>query len=485
MNQLLLRSRAMAASTAGTAPPVSASATTRAARLTFLICAASTYIVTLDLSIVNVAFPEIQKAFTGSTRAELSWVVTAYNIFYAGLLVVAGKVADRVGRRRMFLLGTFVFGIGSVLAGAAPTLNLLIAGRVVQGVGGAIAAPASLGLLLAAFPPQRRTQVMAGFGSIGALGVASGPSLGAALITATDWRAAFLINVPVCITVYVLGRRILVETPRQTSEHTPDYLGATMITLGLGALALGLSQSERWGLGDAKTIAAVGFALVIAPVFVRRQRRHPEPVLDMALFRSRSFSVANCSTVLFSAGFAAYGLNNVLFLRSVWGMSVLKAGLITAAGPLTVAITAPFTGRLAARVGFRPPLLVGPLILAGAVLTYRFALDGTSNLVLWLLMGVIGGIGVACIIPVNSAAAVSELPPLRFGVGGAVTNTARQIGSVIGVAGLVALLGEPTTREAVIASHRRGWVFIAVVALLSGLISTLQPSRARSGTEAH
>lgn len=459
-------------------PPLSPPLTPGAARLTFLICAASTYVVTLDLSIVNVAFPEIQKAFTGSTRAELSWVVTAYNIFYAGLLVVAGKTADRVGRRRMFLAGTAVFGVGSVLAGAAPTLQLLVAGRVVQGVGGAIAAPAALGLLLAAFPPQRRTAVMAGFGSVGALGVASGPSIGAALITLTDWRAAFLVNVPVCLAVFVAGRRVLGETPRQTSRHQPDYAGAAMITLALGSLALGLSQSERWGLVDPRTIVSVGLAVVLAPLFIVRQRRHPEPVLDLGLFRSRSFSVANCSTVLFSAGFAAYGLNNVLFLRTVWGMSVLKAGLVTAVGPLTVAVLAPFTGRLAARHGFRPPLLVGPLVLAAAVLSYRFALHADRNLVLWVLMGVIGGAGVACIIPVNSAAAVSELPPPRFGIGGAVTNTARQIGSVIGVAGLVALLGEPGSPAAALASYRRGWAFIAVVVLLSGMISTAQPSRA-------
>jgi EmrB/QacA subfamily drug resistance transporter len=476
----------MASSPTEIAPPVApVTPVSTAARLTFLICAASTYIVTLDLSIVNVAFPEIQKAFEGSTRAQLSWIVTAYNIFYAGLLVVAGKTADRVGRKQMFLLGTAVFGAGSILAGAAPTLNALIAGRVVQGVGGAIAAPAALGLLLGAFPPQRRTAVMAGFGSIGALGVASGPSLGAALITATDWRAAFLVNLPVCIAVYALGRRILVEMPRQPSEHTPDYAGAAMITVALGSLALGLSQSERWGLRDPRTLASIGLAIVLAPAFVTRQRRHAEPVLDLGLFRSRSFSVANCSTVLFSAAFAAYGLNNVLFLRTVWGMSVLKAGLVTAVGPLTVAMLAPFTGRIAARFGFRPPLLAGPVILASAVLTYRFALDADANLMLWILMGVIGGVGVACIIPVNSAAAVSELPPLRFGIGGAVTNTARQIGSVIGVAGLVALLGEPSSPAGAIASHRRGWVFIAVVALISGAISVMQPSRARHADTGH
>ncbi len=452
--------------------------TSRAAWLTFAICAASTYIVTLDLSIVNVAFPEIQKAFPGSTRAQLSWVVTAYNIFYAGLLVVSGKTADRIGRRRMFMIGTVVFGIGSALAAASPTLGTLIAARVLRGIGGAISAPASLGLLLAAFPPEKRTQVMAGSGAIGALGVASGPSIGALLISITNWRAAFWINIPVCLAVLIIGRTILSETPRQRSEHQPDYIGAAMITVSLGSLALGLSQSERWGWSDPKTLGALGLALALLPIFVWRQAHHREPVLDLSLFRSRSFSVANVAVLLFSAGFAAFGLNNVLFLRQVWGMSVLGAGLATAVGPLTVAVTAPFVGKLATKIGFRPPLLIGPCVLAVSVLTYRFAMTPERNLGLWIPMGILGGLGVALIIPVNSAAAVSELPPKRFGVGGAVTNTFRQMGSVVGVAALVSLLGEPTNRNAILASHRRGWVFIVVAMLASGVVSIWQPTRA-------
>ncbi len=458
--------------------------TSRSAWLTFAICAASTYIVTLDLSIVNVAFPEIQKAFPGSTRAQLSWVVTAYNIFYAGLLVVSGKTADRVGRRRMFMIGTVVFGIGSALAAASPTLGTLIAARVLQGIGGAISAPASLGLLLAAFPPEKRTQIMAGSGAIGALGVASGPSIGALLISITNWRAAFWINIPVCLAVLIIGRTILNETPRQESEHRPDYIGAAMITVSLGSLALGLSQSERWGWSDSKTLGALGLALALLPIFVWRQANHREPVLDLSLFRSRSFSVANVAVLFFSAGFAAFGLNNVLFLRQVWGMSVLGAGLASAVGPLTVAVTAPFVGKLATRIGFRPPLLLGPCVLAVSVLTYRFAMTAEQNLGLWIPMGILGGLGVALIIPVNSAAAVSELPPARFGVGGAVTNTFRQMGSVVGVAALVSLLGEPTSGDAILASHRRGWVFIVVAMLASGVVSIWQPTRAARASAA-
>ena len=455
---------------------------TRSPWITFAICAALSYVVTLDLSIVNVAFPEIQKAFTGSTRAQLSWVVTAYNVFYAGLLIVSGKSADRFGRRRLFSIGASIFAVGSLVAALSPSLGVLIVGRVIQGIGGAVASPASLGLLLSAFPPERRTQTMAMFGAVGALGVASGPSIGAVLISLTDWRAAFWVNVPICLLVLFATRRHLSETPRQTTTSSPDYAGAAMITVGLGALALGLSQSERWGWSNGKTLLALGGAVVLGTTFVARQRRHPEPVLDLTLFTSRSFTVANIATVLFSAGFGAFGLNNVLFLRQVWGMSVLRAGLLTALGPLTVAMAASFAGKWATRRGFRPPLLVGALLLASAVLVYRTTMHYEHRIGLWLVNSVLGGLGVACIIPVNSAAAVSELPPARFAVGGAVTNTARQIGTVIGVAGLVALLGEPdqTNRAALLASHQRGWVSIATTVLASGAVSLRQPTHARS-----
>ena len=438
-------------SSAGRNAPSSTSL--RSPWLVFAVCAASTYIVTLDISIVNVAFPEIASAFPGTTRAGLSWVVTAYNIFYAGLLVASGKTADRVGRKPMLLAGTALFAVGSVLAAAAPTLGALVAGRVVQGVGGAISAPASLGLLLAAFPPQRRTQLMALFGAVGALGIASGPSIGAVLISVTNWRAAFWVNLPVCAAVIGLGWVVLRDTPRVTSANRPDYLGAAMITIALGSLALGLSQSDRWGWTDPKTLGALALTALIIPLFVRRQARHVEPVLDLSLFSARSFTVANAAATLFAAGFAAFGLNNVLFLRQVWGMSVLRAGLITAIGPLTVALTAPVVGKWAASKGFRPPLLLGPVLLGTAVLTYRFVLDDQQQIGLWLAMGVLGGLGVACIIPVNAAAAVAELAPERFAIGGAVTNTARQIGSVVGVAALVSLIGEPESPAALLDAY--------------------------------
>ena len=443
--------------------------------ITFAVCAGAAYITTLDLSIVNVAFPEILREFEGTTRADLSWIVTIYNIFFASFLVVGGKIADQIGRKRVFLSGAGVFAVGSTICSIAPTLGVLIAGRAVQGLGGAFMAPASLGLLLAAFPPERRTQTVAIWGGVGALGVASGPSLGALVISVTDWRAAFWINIPICLTLLVVGAVTLVETPRVRSAHRPDYEGALMITLALAAVALGLSQSDTWGWFDLRTLGSLTLSVVLAFAFVARQRVHPEPVLDLKLFESRSFGVANVASVAFFAGFAAFGLNGVLFLRGVWGYSVLHAGLLSAIAPLTVAALAPLSGRLAVRHGFRQFVIVGPLLVAAATLLSRVVLTAEPEPLLLVMFNEIAAVGIACFIPVNAAAAVAELPPARLSVGGAVNNTSRQVGSVLGIALLVSVIGSATDPASMLDGHRRGWLLVAVAAGVASLISIRQP----------
>ncbi|MGF1595575.1 MAG: MFS transporter [Acidimicrobiales bacterium] len=441
----------------------------------FTVCALALYLTTLDLSIVNVAFPDILAEFDIS-RADASWIVTIYNIFYGSLLVVTGKVADQLGRRRMFLSGLVIFAAGSAIGAVAPGLGVLVLGRAIQGIGGAMLAPASLGLLLAAFPPERRTQTVAMWGGIGALGIASGPSIGAFAIYLTDWRAAFWINLPIIAGMLIAGRRVLAETPKVDSEHRPDYAGALLVTIALACLALGISRSEVWGWVDARTLAAIAAGIVAIPLFIRRQQRHPEPVLDLTLFHSRSFSVANTSAMVFMAAFAAYSLNNVLFLRQAWGYSVLTAGLLTALPPVTVAALAPFTGRSAARLGFRPFVIAGPLIVAVATFGFVLLLDGDRTPVTFVLTGEVVAVGIACFIPVNSAASVAELPPLRLSIGGAVNNTFRQVGAVLGVALLVAFIGSPETPAELVAAHERGWIMIATLALITATIGLAQPA---------
>ena len=444
----------------------------------FAIAATGGYITTLDLSIVNVAFAEIAKTYASSSRADLSWIVTIYNIMFASLLIVGGRTADRWGRKNVFMAGAAVFGIGSIMCAVAPTLPLLIVGRGVQGLGGAFLTPATLGLLLGAFPPERRTQTVSLWGGVTALGVASGPTLGALLISQFGWRSAFWINVPVIIAVIAAGRMMLAESPKEKSVGRPDYLGAGMITVALAFLALGISESERWGLSDPRTIGSIVFALALVPVFIRRQARHPEPIVDLSLFRFRSFAVANVATMLFFVAFSAFVLNNVLFLRTVWGYSVLRAGMASCLSPLTVAVVSGFAGKFAAKRGFRPLLLGGPILFAAGIAANRFLLDATPKLGLWLAFAILTGAGVGSTIPVLSSAAVSTLAPQRFALGSAINSTFRQVGSVVGVAVLVAVQGRPDSPIAALASYRRGWVLVMFAAFASAAVSLLQPDPA-------
>ena len=446
---------------------------------TFALCALGAYITALDLSIVNVAFPEILRQFK-STRADVSWVVTTYNICFGSLLVIAGKTADQLGRRRLFRIGVVIFGLGSLMCAVAPTLSILIGGRAIQGLGGALLTPATLGLLLAAFPIEKRTQIVAMWGGIGALGVASGPSLGALIITLTNWRAAFAVNLPICVGLLAFSGRYLIETARVRSAQRPDYLGALFITASLGSLALGISRSDAWGWASAATIGSLLLAIICVPIFVARQRRHPEPILDLSLFKSRSFSVANLAGIAFFAGFAASGLNNVLFLRQVWGYTVLHAGLLSALAPATVAILAPFTGKLASRIGFRPLLIAGPCVVAAGALAFAAFIAAKPAPWLFVAIAELNAVGIAMFIPVSAGAAVADLPPARLSIGGAVNNTSRQVGSVLGIAILVAVLGSPKTLGALLDAHHRGFVAICILMIFTAMISIAQPGRATS-----
>ena len=453
----------------------------RAAWVVFALAAAGSFITTLDLSIVNVAFAEISKTYSGASTADIAWIVTIYNIMFASLLVAGGKTADRVGRKRVFLWGAGIFGIGSVVCALSPSLIVLILGRALQGIGGALLTPAALGILLAAFPAERRTQVVSLSGAVGALGVASGPTLGALLISAFGWRAAFWINVPVVLGVLVVGVRVLIDSEPESSAVRPDYLGATMITVGLGAIALAISQSEAWGLRDERVIVSIIVFAVIVPLFVRRQRRHPEPIVDLQLFRERHFALANMATLLFMIGFSSMLLNNVLFLRTVWNYSVLQAGMASCLAPITVALVSTRSAKLAGRVGFRPLLVGGPILFLAAAACDIAFLSSTPTIGRWLAIGFLQGCAIGCTLPILSSAAVSSLAPNRFAVGGAINSTARQIGAVLGVAMLVAIQG---AGRATIAGFDRGWTLAIFAALASSVLSSLQPAGTRTATTA-
>jgi EmrB/QacA subfamily drug resistance transporter len=443
----------------------------------FALAAAGGFIPLLDLSIVNVAFAEIATAYPSASRADIAWVIAAYNIVFGALLVVGGRVADASGRKRVFLSGAAVFGLGSLVSAMAPSLAVLIAGRAVQGLGAAFLTPATLGLLLGAFPAERRTQIVSLWAAVGALGVASGPTLGAWLISIGGWRVAFLINIPIIVVVLIAGSKLLAESVAAPSRGRNDLFGALMITIALAALVLGISRSNIWGWTDPRTIGSLAIAFALAPVFLRRERVHPEPIVDLELFEHRAFAVANVATLLYLAGFAAMQLNNVLFLRTVWDYSVLRAGLVTVISPATVALVSPFVGKLAARFGFRPFLIGGPVLFAAVMVADIALLDAEPQLSLWLCLSVMMGVAVGLTFPVLPSAAVSTLEPNRFAIGGALNSTFRQVGTVVGVAVLVAVQGIPTTATETLGSFRRGWWFIAIVSVAAATSALWLPRK--------
>ncbi len=293
----------------------------------FVVTALGAFMASLDLSIVNIVFPALQRSFPHDPRATLTWVITGYSIVFGSLLVTAGRTADRLGSRRMFFAGMAVFTLGSALCGLAPTVDLLVAGRVIQGCGAACLLPASLSLLLGAFPVERRSQVVALWGGVGALAVATGPSLGAVIVSGAGWRWAFYINLPVAAVAWLVGRRVLARSGGNAARGTPDYSGVVLVSTALAALVLAISQGSTWGWSSGRTIACFAGAIVLGAAFLYRSAHHPEPVLDLSLFSARSFSVANAATLLYAMGFFAMLLGNILFLTGVWHYSILQAGL--------------------------------------------------------------------------------------------------------------------------------------------------------------
>ena len=436
----------------------------------FAVTVTGAFVVALDLSIVNVAFPSIEASFAEASTSTLSWVLTAYSVVFGALLLGAGRIADRSGRRLTFLVGLGVFTLGSLLCGAATSPALLIGGRVVQAVGAALLMPSSLGLLLAATPDRLRTTAVAAWGGISALAVACGPSVGAVLVDAGGWRWAFLVNLPVLAVAAIATTRVVTES--RSGGPAPDALGIAVISLAVASLALAITQGPDWGWTSPAVIGAFATAAVTGVLAVRRARRHPAPAVDLTILSNRTIALANAGTVLYAIGFFAMLLANVLFLTSVWGWSTLAAGLAVTPGPVVVALLSRRSGRLADRIGFRPLLIAGPLVFASAQLwsATMVPLD-PDYLRWWLPQTLVTGLGVALTFPVLSAAAVSGLAPSSFAVGGAMNQTARQMGAVLGVAVLVAVLGTPTSLAQAHDRFRIAWVICAVAAIGSALLA--------------
>lgn len=411
------------------------------------VTGAAVFLSFLDVTIVNIAFPSLRADFTGTSLPTLSWVLNGYGVAFAAALIPAGRLADRVGRRRVFLYGIALFVLSSTLCGVAPSPGMLIAARAVQALGAAAIVPTSLALLLPEFPLAQRATATAIWGATGAVAAATGPALGGVLVDLTDWRLVFFVNLPLGLATWTAARRLLVETADPDRTHRPDWTGAAVLAGAVGALTLGIVQGPSWGWTSRSTVGSLTLAAVLLAAFLRRCARHPAPVVDLDLFRVRSFRVANVGTVVFAAGFFALLLCNVLFLTGLWQLGVAVAGVALTPGALTAAAVAPFGGRIADRAGQRAVVIPGALLFAAgtallATRTTSTAAYGTAFLPAILLTG--AGIGLT--LSAFGSAAVAELPRERFATGSAVTACFRQIGGVLGIATLLTVLGDAPAR---------------------------------------
>ena len=422
----------------------------------------------VDATIVNIAFPDIARSFPEASIPTLSWVLNAYNIVLAAFLVPAGRAADLLGRRRVFVLGLELFTFASLLCAVAPNAGLLISFRALQALGAALMVPSSLALVLNAFPPEHRAHGVALLAAVAAAAAGLGPSLGGVLVAAADWRLVFLVNLPIGIAAIVLARR-LVESRAPGRRRVPDLLGALCFALATAALVLGVVKGDEWGWAGAETLTSFAVALALGAVFAWRCGRHRAPVVDPRLIRIPSFRVANVMTIVASAGFYGYTLVNVLFLTAVWDYSVLEAGLALTPGPFVAAAVAGPTSRLAERLGHRPVLVAGGLIWGGAIL-WLVTQVGTSPAFVreWLPGIVLLGLGAGTLFPNLSAAAVASAPGEDFATATGLNSVARQVGAALGVALVIAILGTPSAAEAA-AAFDDAWTFGAACMFVAGL----------------
>ena len=455
----------------------------------FTVVSLGVFMSSLDLFIVNIAFPDLQRDFTGTSLAGLSWVLSAYAIVFAALLVPAGRIADRVGRRRAFLGGLAAFTVASALCAVAPSVPALVAARVLQAAGGAFILPTSLGLLLPEFPPERRATAVGLWGAVGGVAAALGPPIGGLLVEAS-WRWVFLVNLPVGLGALWAASRTLHEVGESRDSARPDLAGAVMFAVAIGLLALGIVQGRDWGWGSPEIVGSFVASALLIVAFGWRSAHHPAPVIEPAILRVRSFAVANVATALFFAAFGAMLLTNVTFLTEVWGYSTLKAGLALAPGPAMAAAFSVPAGRLSDRFGQRAVAIPGGLLCAAGFAWTIWQVGPTPAYATDFLPGwLVGGAGVGLSISTLASAAAASLPPERFATGTGVFGMSRQIGTALGIAVTVAILAGASVSNPMDAFDA-AWTFmlittfaVAVTAVALGRVRVGVPV-ARAGAPA-
>jgi EmrB/QacA subfamily drug resistance transporter len=440
------------------------------------VLAAVAFMAQLDLFIVNVALPVIGRSYAGSSLSGLSWVLNAYAIVFAALLVPAGRLADHFGRRRFLLAGVAVFTLASAACAVAPTLGVLVAARALQAVGAALIVPTSLGLLYPAFAKRQHAMVVGIWAGVGAVAATAGPPVGG-LLVGVSWRWIFLINVPIGVATLLAGLRVLPEVRAVAGSRLPDWISAVLMLASVTLLVLGTVQGPSWGWGAGSTIALLTVAAVVIALTVLRTLRHPHALIERDLFTSRPFTGATIALFVFYIGFAIFLLSVVLFLQGEWHYSVVRSGMAIAPGPAIAAVFAVSAGRIRARFGRIVPAMVGTLCMAAAAGYWMLFSGASPDYAAGFLPGMLIGGMSAGLTQAPLFAAAGTLPPDRATTGSAVLNMARQVGSAIGVAVVVVILG--TGAAHTVPEFHHVWAAEAVAGLVACLaIVVTRSSRA-------
>ena len=434
----------------------------------FGVASIAVFLVSIDTTVLFAAFGALRLGFPDSAAADLSWVLNAYTVVYAALLVPAGRLVDAHGRKRIFQLGLVLFLAASAACGAAPSIGTLVAARALQAVGAALLIPSSLALVLGVFPIEGRAVAVSLWGAVGGLAAALGPSIGAGVVDALGWRWAFFLNLPLGLLALARGRHRLAESRNADHAAPVDVPGIVLLIAGVSALAFGIVQSEALGWRSPAVLGSIAAGLAVLLAFGGWARRTPHPAVDLSLFNDRTYRYVNLATLAFGIAFAMMFFGFFFFTMQVWHYSLPKAGLAVTPGPLLVVPVAVVAGRIAARVGHRPLLVAGSLVYAaGGLWFYLRAGVEPDYLGTWLPGLMLTGSAVGMVLPSLSGAAVARLAPVRFGIGSAVNQAVRQIGAVLGVAATVALVGHASPQ---LADFQHLYAAHVTLALLTALL---------------
>ncbi len=413
----------------------------------------------LDLTIVNIAIPNMILRLHASLD-DVLWVINAYALVLAVLLITAGRLGDLLGQRTMFFAGIALFTGASVACGLAPTAGWLIAFRAVQGLGAAALMPQTLAILTMVFPPERRGAAFGIWGAVAGVATVAGPTLGGLLVTAFDWRYIFFINLPIGAIVLALTL-VLIPDLRTGRKHSFDIAGTVLASGALLAICYALVEGQKYNWGTIRgfvsipLLFAVGFVLLGLFVWVQRRRQDREPLVPFALFKDRNYALMNIVAGCIAIGMLGIFLPLSIYLQDVLGFSALKAGLTLAPASIVAMFVAPAAGRLTDRIGGKFILMTGLVLFAGGMAAIVITAQTTSAWQDFLAPQVVAGVGIGCTFAPLTAVALRNITPMMAGAASGVFNTTRQVGTVIGTAGVGALLQNQLSAGFISQVHQR------------------------------